>query len=106
MKAPYPSLAVLSAMLRADDDRAVRYVVSELKRAGGNMQATADAIGCSHRTLYTWRDSTPRLAAEMQKHAMGREGAGPNAARFRTFETKGTAVPKKSARKSSTITRK
>lgn len=72
---PYPTLAALSAMLRADDARAVRYVVDALEQTGGNVRDTAAAIGCSLRTLYDWRDANPRLARAFEEHALGRTGA-------------------------------
>jgi transposase-like protein len=83
VKAPYPTTAVLAAMLRADDNKAVRYVVAVLKSNRGNMRETARELGCSERTLYNWRDANKRLTKAFAQHAMGREGAGPNATRER-----------------------
>jgi L-amino acid N-acyltransferase YncA len=83
MKNPYPTLDALSAMVRANDTAAVGYVRSVLIEHGGNVQATAAAIGCSERTLYNWRDTSPKLAAAFDKHALGREGAAPIATNAR-----------------------
>jgi hypothetical protein len=83
VKAPYPTTRALAEMIRAGDAKAERYVVSVLRQNRGNVQATAAALGCSERALYNWRDSNPALTAAFAKHAMGREGAGPNAARKR-----------------------
>jgi transposase len=83
VKSPYPTAAALAAMLRADDTKAVRYVIAVLKGNNGNMRDTATELGCSERTLYNWRDANKRLKSAFAKHAMGREGAGPNATRER-----------------------
>lgn len=83
MKRPYPTTRALAEMIRSDDDLAVRYVVSELKRSGGNVRDTAKALGCSERALYNWRDSNARLTKLFEEFAMGRAAAGPNAARAR-----------------------
>jgi len=83
VKAPYPTTQALAATIRADDDRAIRYVIATLRRCDGNVSATATALGCSVRVLYNWRDANKRLAAAFEKHALGREGAGPNATRAR-----------------------
>jgi hypothetical protein len=83
MKRPYATTRALAEMVRADDTRAVAYIISELKRAKGNVSATAVALGCSLRALYRWRDSNPRLREAFEQHALGRSGAGPLASRVR-----------------------
>jgi hypothetical protein len=80
---PFPTTKALSAMIAADDDRAVRYVLSELRAANGNVTATAKAVGCSVRTLYDWRDVNARLGKGFEKHALGRPGAGIHATEAR-----------------------
>jgi transposase-like protein len=82
-KNPYPTAKVLGAMLQADDDRAVRYVLAELRFADGNVTKAAEAIGCGNRTLYSWRDGNQRLRDGFEKHALGRAGAGVNATEAR-----------------------
>jgi len=74
-KPPYPSIVALAALLRADDDKAVAYVIAELRFAGGNVSATAKRIGCSLRAVYSWRDSNKRLKAAFDAFALGRSGA-------------------------------
>jgi len=80
---PFPTIKALSAMIAADDDRAVRYVLSELRAANGNVTATAKAVGCSVRSLYDWRDANTRLREGFEKHALGRPGAGIHATEAR-----------------------
>jgi transposase-like protein len=75
MKRPYPTTRALAEMVRANDARAVAYIVSELKRAKGNVSAAAAAIGCGQRTLYAWRDSNEALRQAFVQHALGREGS-------------------------------
>lgn len=65
---------LFGARVRAGDARAIQRVVSELERRGGNMQATAAALGVSERTLYLWRDSVPELSARIKVAARGRVG--------------------------------
>jgi hypothetical protein len=79
---PFP-IKALGAMLAADDDRAVRFVLSALRSAGGNVTAAAVVVGCSVRSLYAWRDSNERLRAGFEKHALGRPGAGMHATEAR-----------------------
>lgn len=86
MKRPYPTTQALAAMIRADDDRAIAYVLSELKRAKGNVTKTAEALGCSERALYTWRDGNDRLRDGFAELAMGRTGAALKAAKARRLK--------------------
>ena len=90
-KAPYPTIAALAAMLRADDEKAVAYVVAALKFAGGSVRGAAKVIGCGLRTLYAWRDSNERLGAAFAEHALGREGAGPMASAARAQQMRAAA---------------
>jgi transposase-like protein len=80
---PFPSVKALTAMVLADDDRAVRYVLAQLRENDGNVTATAKAIGVGARSLYVWRDSVARLREGFEKLAMGRLGAGIHATRAR-----------------------
>jgi transposase-like protein len=89
MKRPYPTTRALAEMVRANDARAVAYIVSELKRAKGNVSAAAAAIGCGQRTLYAWRDSNEALRQAFVQHALGREGAGPIASAARSKRIRG-----------------
>lgn len=84
---PYPTTRVLSAMVAANDDAAVQYVLAELVAHGGNVRETANAIGCSERALYLWRDQNRRLKAGFKKHALGRTGAAGRAAAARRITT-------------------
>lgn len=79
---PFP-IKALGPMLAADDDRAVRFILSALRSTGGNVTATAQVVGCSVRSLYAWRDSNDRLRAGFEKHALGRPGAGAHATEAR-----------------------
>lgn len=83
MKRPYPTTRALAEMIRAGDPKAEKYVIQELKRAGGSVTAAAEALGCSVRVLYAWRDSNERLAEAFREHALGRAGAGPLASAVR-----------------------
>ncbi len=100
---PFPSIKALTAMVLADDDRAVRYVLAQLREHEGNVTATAQALGVGARSLYVWRDSVPRLAEGFEKLAMGRAGAGTNATEARLSKRAASAkaepVKRKPARK-------
>ncbi len=72
--AAVPEARLLAALVRAGDAKSIKRVVAELKRQGGNMEATAKALLISPRTLYLWRDSVPELGALIADNARGRIG--------------------------------
>lgn len=53
---PYPTIAILSAMVRAGDSKAVQYVLGVLEQQGGSITHTATAIGVARRTVNNWRE--------------------------------------------------
>lgn len=82
-KCPFPTVKVLSAMVQADDTRAVNYILTTLRFHEGNVTKTASAVGVAVRSLYAWRDANARLRAGFEKHALGRPGAGTHATQAR-----------------------
>lgn len=88
---PFLTTAALSAMVRCGDTRAIEYVVAMLKHCGGNVSKLAEAIQVAPRTVYYWRDGSPKLNEAFSKHALGLKGAGRalNAASVRARDAKG-----------------
>lgn len=90
---PFHTPDALSAMVRAGDERAIKYVIRMLKFCKGRVTKLAEELKISARTVYYWRDSNETLKAEFAKHALGLEGAGRalNEASVRARESKGAA---------------
>lgn len=80
-------------MVMVDDDRAVRYVLAQLRANDGNVTATAKAIGCGVRSLYVWRDSSVRLREGFENLALGRPGAGVHATEARLSKREAEKIP-------------
>jgi Bacterial regulatory protein, Fis family len=68
---------LLRAQLAVGNKRAVQKVIGVIKRARGNIQAAAKALGIAERTLFLWRDSIPALTEAIPKVARGRIGRPP-----------------------------
>lgn len=97
-KSPFPTVKVLSAMVQADDTKAVNYILTVLKFCEGNVTETARALGVATRSLYAWRDGNTRLREGFEKHALGRPGAGIHATQARLEQRASDAKDEKRPR--------
>jgi transposase-like protein len=70
-KAVTPETRLLAAQVRLGEPKAIKRVISELKRAKGNVSATAAALGVSERTLYVWRDVNAEFKAAFDENVRG-----------------------------------
>jgi len=68
---------LLAAQIRTKDPKAIAKVVSVLKRKAGNIEAAAEALGVSRKTIYAWSWIVPELKAALDEHARGRIGRPP-----------------------------
>lgn len=95
-QAPYPTIRVLAAMVRADDDKAVKYVLHMLSEKFGNVVHAAEAIGCSERVIYEWADANARIKAALDKARGGRPLRGRTPLRGAALEK---AIAQREARR-------
>lgn len=67
-----PETRILAAQVKLKDPKTIAKIVAVLKRKAGNVQAAAEALGVSRKTLYAWTWEFPEFKAAMAEHSQGR----------------------------------